>query len=216
MSPEYGSTVAICPIDEMTTDYLKLTGRSEAQVALVEHYAKAQGMFGSGGDEPAYSAVIELDLGSVEPSLAGPKRPQDRVPLKQAKNAFRAALDTMLGGAPAAPSSNGVGHGAVVIAAITSCTNTSNPSVMLAAGLVAKKAVERGLGSRPWVKTSLAPGSMVVTEYLKEAGLLEPLEQLGASTWSATAAPRASATADRCPKRSRRRSRSMISSSRRC
>ena len=182
MSPEYGSTIAICPIDQMTIDYLTLTGRDAQQIALVDAYAKAQGLFATEADDPVYSDVVEFDLAGVEPCLAGPKRPQDRVPLKRAKVAFATALDEMIGGAAggngdSAP--NGLSHGAVVIAAITSCTNTSNPSVMLAAGLVAKKAVERGLTPQPWVKTSLAPGSMVVTEYLKTAGLLEPLEQLG-------------------------------------
>ena len=186
MSPEYGSTVAICPIDEMTIDYLNLTGREEQQVALVESYAKDQGLFGVGGADPLYSDVITLDLGTVEPSLAGPKRPQDRVPLYTAKSAFAATMKEMLAdrseseNTPTATApTNGLGHGAVVVAAITSCTNTSNPSVMLAAGLVAKKAVALGLCPKPWVKTSLAPGSLVVTEYLKAAGLMEPLEQLG-------------------------------------
>ena len=183
MSPEYGSTVAICPIDGVTLDYLRLTGRTPAQVDLVEAYAKAQGLFASPDDDPVYSAVVEFDLGSVEPCIAGPKRPQDRVLLKSAKQAFSTVLNDMVpasGNGKGAPSANGgLGHGSVVVAAITSCTNTSNPSVMLAAGLVAKKAVERGLRPKPWVKTSLAPGSMVVTEYLKTAGLLEPLEQLG-------------------------------------
>ena len=184
MSPEYGSTVAICPIDEMTIDYLNLTGRETQQVALVESYAKDQGLFGIGSADPLYSDVIELDLATVEPSIAGPKRPQDRVPLHMAKSAFKATLNEMLAGraesenAETAPT-NGFGHGAVVVAAITSCTNTSNPSVMLAAGLVAQKAVALGLSPKPWVKTSLAPGSLVVTEYLKSAGLMEPLDQLG-------------------------------------
>ncbi len=179
MSPEYGSTVAICPIDEMTLDYLRLTGRDPSQIDLVEAYAKTQGMFGLGGDEPVYSELVEFDLGSVEPSIAGPKRPQDRVPLRAAKQSFSTVLSEMR---PAAgvPSTNGsLDHGAVVIAAITSCTNTSNPSVMVAAGLVAKRAADRGLRPKPWVKTSLAPGSTVVTEYLAAAGLLQPLEQLG-------------------------------------
>ena len=182
MSPEYGSTIAICPIDQTTLDYLTLTGRDAPRVALVDAYAKAQGLFATDADAPVYSDVVELDLAGVEPSLAGPKRPQDRVPLKRAKAAFTTALDEMIGDAVRGngdSGSNGLSHGAVVVAAITSCTNTSNPSVMLAAGLVAKKAVERGLAPQPWVKTSLAPGSMVVTEYLKTAGLLEPLEQLG-------------------------------------
>ena len=182
MSPEYGSTVAICPIDEMTLDYLRLTGRDARQVGLVEAYARAQGLFGA-AEEPLYTDVIEIDLGTVEPSLAGPKRPQDRVPLRSAKAAFSGVLDELAAGrrAPAgdgaAPA--GVEDGAVVIAAITSCTNTSNPSVMIAAGLVAQRAQALGLRPRPWVKTSLAPGSLVVTEYLRAAGLLEPLEQLG-------------------------------------
>ncbi len=184
MSPEYGSTVAICPIDQMTLDYLTLTGRAARQVALVEAYAKAQGLFGTGGQEPVYATVVEFDLASVVPSIAGPKRPQDRVSLDEAKTAFDGALDGLLGGRPrpvGSTNGNGVGleHGAVVIAAITSCTNTSNPSVMIAAGLLAQKAVARGLTPKPWVKTTLAPGSMVVTEYLEAAGLMAPLAALG-------------------------------------
>ena len=184
MSPEYGSTVAICPIDGMTLDYLRLTGRDAAQVALVEAYARSQGLFASASAEPLYTDVIELDLGTVEPSLAGPRRPQDRVPLAGAKAAFAGALDELAAGRSARGNGNGGGaaeveDGAVVIAAITSCTNTSNPSVMIAAGLVAQRAAARGLRPKPWVKTSLAPGSLVVTEYLRAAGLLEPLEQLG-------------------------------------
>ena len=183
MSPEYGSTVAICPIDQITLDYLNLTGREATQVALVETYGKAQGLFGAGADDPVYSDVIQLDLGTVEPSIAGPKRPQDRIPLEHAKAAFQATLKEMApdraDAAQGDATTNGLGDGAVVVAAITSCTNTSNPSVMLAAGLVAQKAAARGLTPKPWVKTSLAPGSMVVTEYLSAAGLMEPLEQLG-------------------------------------
>ena len=187
MSPEYGSTIAICPVDQMTLDYLTLTGRDASQVDLVEAYAKTQGLFASDtvGDNAIYTDVVELDLGSVEPCLAGPKRPQDRVPLTEAKPAFARALEGILGGsngdgAPAASANgDGLDHGAVVVAAITSCTNTSNPSVMIAAGLVAKNAAERGMQPKPWVKTSLAPGSMVVTEYLRTAGLLEPLEKIG-------------------------------------
>ncbi len=186
MSPEYGSTVAICPIDAMTLDYLRLTGRAPAQVELVEAYARAQGLFAA-PDEPLYTDVVELDLADVEPSLAGPRRPQDRVPLQAAKAAFAGVVDELAAGRQAAADAGngaaaaepGVDDGAVVIAAITSCTNTSNPSVMIAAGLVAQRAVERGLRPRPWVKTSLAPGSLVVTEYLRAAGLLEPLERLG-------------------------------------
>ncbi len=191
MSPEYGSTVAICPIDGMTTDYLTLTGRDPSRVQLVEAYAKAQGLYATPDDDPTYSDVIDFDLGSVEPSLAGPRRPQDRVPLRRAASAFTGALEdlggqnggqaaTNGGSAPAPGDGEGaLGNGAVVIAAITSCTNTSNPSVMLAAGLLARNAAARGLRPKPWVKTSLAPGSMVVTEYLRTAGLLEPLAQLG-------------------------------------
>ncbi len=181
MSPEYGSTVAICPIDQMTLDYLRLSGRDAAQVALVDAYARAQGMFGASDVDPVYADVVEFDLASVEPSIAGPKRPQDRVPLGQAATAFTRALDTLLPGATIRANGNraGLDHGAVVVAAITSCTNTSNPSVMIAAGLLAQKATARGLKPKPWVKTSLAPGSMVVTEYLEAAGLLAPLAELG-------------------------------------
>jgi len=205
MCPEYGATIAIFPIDEMTLDYLRLSGREASHVALVEAYAKAQAMFRSAGEpDPVYSEVLELDLETVEPSLAGPKRPQDRVSLKQAKSSFASALGSMMAssskkGAEAAGSSHvsattggaaaavaevpeiatALDHGAVVIAAITSCTNTSNPSVMIAAGLLAKKAVERGLKRQPWVKTSLAPGSKVVTEYLAKAGLQRYLDDLG-------------------------------------
>ena len=195
MCPEYGATVAIFPIDHMTLDYLRLTGRDPSQVALVEQYAMAQGLFRTSGSPDAiYSEVIDLDLSSIEPSLAGPKRPQDRVSLARAKTAFQTALPSMQvpakgsgGAAPAArsavavaePAVDTLDHGAVVIAAITSCTNTSNPSVMIGAGLVAKKAVERGLTRRPWVKSSLAPGSKVVTEYLNAAGLTPYLDQLG-------------------------------------
>ena len=184
MSPEYGSTIAICPIDPMTLDYLTLTGRDPAQVDLVDTYSKTQGLFATDGDDPTYTDIIELDLSTIEPSIAGPKRPQDRVPLHSAKKSFTAVLtdlgknrNTLL--TESSVDSATIKDGAVVIAAITSCTNTSNPSVMIAAGLVAKKAAERGLKPKPWVKTSLAPGSMVVTEYLKEAGLLEPLAELG-------------------------------------
>jgi aconitate hydratase A / 2-methylisocitrate dehydratase len=237
MSPEYGATIAICPIDEMTLDYLRLTARDESRVRLVEAYAKAQGLFRTPGThDPVYTQSIELDLSSVEPSLAGPKRPQDRVSLSQAKLKFQQALDVMLAerkskpakekpgettapsetqavgavrvvetgageaalagvGAVSAASAAAVGtlptnassvpgmdaldHGSVVVAAITSCTNTSNPSVMIGAGLLAQNAVRRGLKTKPWVKTSLAPGSLVVTEYLRAAGLLEPLAELG-------------------------------------
>ncbi len=193
MCPEYGATVAIFPIDTLTLDYLRLTNRDASRVALVEAYAKAQGMWREdGAQDPIYSESIEIDLNAVEPSLAGPKRPQDRVSLSGAKTAFAAALPGMQAQvkpqakssavAVAEPLVEGLDHGAVVIAAITSCTNTSNPSVLVAAGLLAKKAVEKGLTSKPWVKTSLAPGSKVVTEYLAAAGLTPALEALGFHT----------------------------------
>jgi aconitate hydratase len=234
MSPEFGSTCAIFPIDAETLAYMRLSGRSNEQIALVEAYAKEQGMWHeAGAEEPTYTDTIELDLASVEPSLAGPKRPQDRVPLSSAQDEFRRALSDYVpsngeqadardeaiaesypasdppANAPEAPGfgaraassaataaatlpHNGTArsvtldgetfeldHGDVVIAAITSCTNTSNPSVMVGAGILARNAVARGLRAKPWVKTSLAPGSKVVTEYLDRAGLTEPLEQLG-------------------------------------
>jgi len=250
MSPEYGSTIAVFPIDSKTTDYLRLTGRSEDQIALVETYAKEQGLWHSDDHEPRYSEYLELDLGTVVPSIAGPKRPQDRVILAQAKQGFREALaayvDDPAGAVPApsatpdaaapnvdaAPALNGydesvsetfpasdpvsssesgesephefgenvaadigrpskptlvtldgqtfeIDHGAVTIAAITSCTNTSNPSVMIGAALVAKKAVERGLNRKPWVKTTLAPGSKVVSDYYDRSGLTPYLDKLG-------------------------------------
>jgi len=187
MSPEYGATCVIFPIDSVTIDYLRFTGRDEGHVALVEAYAKEQGMFHSGGDdEPVFSENVELDLSSVEPSLAGPARPQDRVSLASAKPGFRTVLTDS--GAPSIRSTRAtlaggqvaeISDGHVVIAAITSCTNTSNPQVMLAAGLLAKKAVEKGLEKKPWVKTSLAPGSRVVMDYYERAGLVPALEKLG-------------------------------------
>ena len=188
MCPEYGATVAIFPIDNMTLEYLKLTGRDAQQVALVEAYAKAQGMFRSTDSADAvYSETLDLDLSTVEPSLAGPRRPQDRVPLSKAKPSFAGALEELKKGVKVVASGGGTAvatrtqleHGSVVIAAITSCTNTSNPSVMIGAGLVAKKAVEKGLTRKSWVKTSLAPGSKVVTDYLKKSGLDAYLDQLG-------------------------------------
>jgi aconitate hydratase len=189
MCPEYGATVAIFPIDDMTLDYLRLTGRDATQVALVEAYAKAQGLFRTAETPDAeYSDGLELDLSTVEPSLAGPRRPQDRVALKNAKTSFGVALPDLQKGVKKAASAGGgtavatetqLEHGSVVIAAITSCTNTSNPSVMIGAGLVAKKALEKGLGRKPWVKTSLAPGSKVVTEYLAKADLQRYLDALG-------------------------------------
>ena len=188
MCPEYGATVAIFPIDDMTLEYLRLTGRDSKQVALVEAYARAQGLFTTAASPDAiYSETMELDLSSVESSLAGPRRPQDRVSLAKAKPSFAGALEELkkgvkvqaAGGGTAVATATQLEHGSVVIAAITSCTNTSNPSVMIGAGLVAKKAVERGLTRKPWVKTSLAPGSKVVTDYLKKAGLDTYLDRLG-------------------------------------
>ncbi len=213
MSPEFGSTCAIFPIDDETVRYLQLTGRSAEQVALVEAYAKAQGLWHNPDAEPVYSEYLELDLGTVVPSIAGPKRPQDRVELTNAKSAFRSALLDYVGDdgvdeeseesfpASDAPASNGranggrphktvpvtidggttfeLDHGAVVIAAITSCTNTSNPQVMIGAALLARNAVNLGLSSKPWVKTTLAPGSKVVMDYYEKAGLVPYLEKLG-------------------------------------
>ena len=211
MAPEYGATVGIFPVDQETLRYLEFTGRPKEQVQLVEAYMKEQGLFHSAGaPEPVYSDTLSLDLSTVEPSLAGPRRPQDRVSLRDVPRNFQLALPALV--KPAAPAANAgrweaegghvataveappqrrthvnltidgtdckLQHGSVVIAAITSCTNTSNPSVMIAAGLVAKKAVDRGLTSQPWVKTSLAPGSKVVTDYLQQAGLMGYLEQL--------------------------------------
>ena len=228
MSPEYGSTIAVFPIDGKTTEYLRLTGRSDQQIALVETYAKAQGLWHSDDREPRYSEYLELDLGTVVPSIAGPKRPQDRVQVAHAKQGFREALRDFVAteeltgwdesvdesfpasdvpsrasGESLAPHEYGeepadiarpskqvpvtlsdgtsfdLDHGAVVIAAITSCTNTSNPSVMIGAALVAKKAVERGLNRKPWVKTTLAPGSKVVSDYYDRSGLTPYLDKLG-------------------------------------
>jgi len=187
MSPEYGSTVAIFPIDEETIKYLELTGRSREQLALVENYAKRQGIWHDPTATPRYSEHLELDLASIVPSIAGPKRPQDRVALSDAKSAFEKSVPTYLSEKsaknPVAITVNSregsVTHGSVVIASITSCTNTSNPSVMIGAGLLAKKAVEKGLQSKPWVKTTLAPGSKVVTNYYEKAGLTPFLEKLG-------------------------------------
>jgi aconitate hydratase len=182
MAPEYGATCGIFPVDEKTLEYLRFTGRSDAQVALVEGYAKAQGMFFDPKHVPSFTDTLKLDLGSVQPCMAGPKRPQDRVLLGEVKQSFYGSLDAMLnrpaGGAKSNPT-DGIDHGSVVIAAITSCTNTSNPSVLIAAGLLAKKACELGLKTKPHVKTSLAPGSQVVPEYLTKAGLTPFLEQLG-------------------------------------
>ncbi len=216
MAPEYGATMGFFPVDDVTLHYLHLSGRSEAQTQLVEAYTKAQGLFRTDNTpDPVFTDTIELDLSTVEPSLAGPKRPQDRVPIRSAKTMFRESLVAELdrlalgtgkgisiaaaGGSTAAATITDVAqaieqsgiavelngqrfqlkHGAVVIAAITSCTNTSNPSVMLSAGLLARNAVRKGLSSKPWVKTSLAPGSKVVTDYFRKAGVMGDLEQLG-------------------------------------
>ncbi len=207
MAPEYGATCGFFPVDQITLDYLRLSGRPEAAVKLVEAYCKEQGLWRMPGQEPVFSETLELDMGSVEASLAGPKRPQDRVSLPNVGQAFNdfmslqfkptnkeeGRLESEGGGGVAVGNADLIGevdysfegqtyrlkNGAVVIAAITSCTNTSNPSVMMAAGLVAKKAVEKGLKSQPWVKTSLAPGSKVVTDYYKAAGLTQYLDQLG-------------------------------------
>lgn len=183
MSPEYGSTCAIFPIDDETLRYLRLTGRSEKQVALVEHYAKVQGLWHDPLVAPRYSQVVELDLSTVVPSISGPKRPQDRISLRDSKEAFVKILPTYfskeseLGEVPAG--NTRIKNGDVVIASITSCTNTSNPSVMIGAALLAKKAVEKGLKSKPWVKTTLAPGSKVVTDYYDRADLTKYMEALG-------------------------------------
>jgi len=183
MTPEYGATCTMFPIDQVTIDYMRFTGRDEEHLALVEAYAKKQGLWHtSDGVEPVYSEYAMLDLGDVVPSLAGPSRPQDRVSLTASRDAFRVALDRtpkLATAAPAASPHHQLADGDVVVAAITSCTNTSNPQVMVAAGLLAQRAVERGLRSKPWVKTSLAPGSRVVMDYLERAQLVEPLEALG-------------------------------------
>ncbi len=182
MSPEYGSTCAIFPIDDQTLEYLRLTGRSEQHVALVEAYAKAQDMFRTAQTaDPHFTDTLQLDLGTVTPSLAGPRRPQDRVALEDVKSGFNEAMDEWIKarGNGAAIDTSRVSDGSVVIAAITSCTNTSNPSVLVAAGLLARNAVQRGLTRKPWVKTSLAPGSKVVTDYLNQSGLQGYLDELG-------------------------------------
>jgi aconitate hydratase len=216
MAPEQGATCVMFPVDDETLRYLRFTGRSPEQVALVEAYAREQGLFhDSASEEAVYTDTLELDLAEVEPSIAGPRRPQDRVPLSGAKDAFRNEIKALVEAGAAAGPANGdpeierfagegghtavgveeqvstavevttrgercfLDHGSVVIAAITSCTNTSNPAVMIGSGLLAKKAVEKGLRSKPWVKTSLAPGSKVVTDYLARSGLTDPLEQLG-------------------------------------
>jgi aconitate hydratase len=183
MSPEFGSTAAMFPIDEVTLDYLRITGRPQEQIDLVEAYSKAQGLWHDPSIEPRFSEYLELDLSTVVPSIAGPKRPQDRIVLSDAKAAFEKVLPSYSAEASKPTAVRGqefaMNNGHVAIASITSCTNTSNPSVMLAAGLVARNAVAKGLKAKPWVKTSLAPGSKVVTEYYNKAGLTKDLDALG-------------------------------------
>jgi len=190
MAPEYGATCGFFPVDQFTLDYLHLSGRDEHRIALVKAYAQAQGLWRTTGEDPIFTDTLELDLSTVQPSLAGPKRPQDRVLLKDAASAFNTELTKSLGvtadavgtKAPVAGTDYALTHGDVVIAAITSCTNTSNPYVLVAAGLVARKARALGLTPKPWVKTSLAPGSQVVTDYLDKAGLTADLDALGFQT----------------------------------
>ncbi|MHA1249192.1 MAG: aconitate hydratase AcnA, partial [Candidatus Helarchaeota archaeon] len=193
MCPEYGGTIGFFPIDEKTLDYLLLSGRDSDHVRLIEKYAKLLGIFlDEDGEIPDYSEKLEIDLSSIEPCLAGPRRPQDRVPMKKIQKSFHSSLISLFGKKVSnnseipktdvldiGNSSDNLKHGSVVIAAITSCTNTSNPYVLIGAGLLAKNAVEKGLRTKPYVKTSIAPGSKVVTEYLKKSGLLKYLEQLG-------------------------------------
>ncbi|MDO7713238.1 MAG: aconitase family protein, partial [Pirellulales bacterium] len=198
MAPEYGATMGFFPVDAETLRYMRLTGRTAEQVELVERYTKEQGLFHiESASTPEFTKRLSLDMSTVVPSLAGPKRPQDRVPMVQVKEAFQDALKAPTANrgfalpeaemtSHATVANNGhsaeIGHGAVVIAAITSCTNTSNPNVMVAAGLVARKAVAKGLSTKSWVKTSLAPGSRVVTDYLEKSGLASDLDSLGFET----------------------------------
>jgi aconitate hydratase len=187
MSPEYGATCGFSPIDDDTIRYMKDTGRSAELVALVAAYAKAQGMYRvKTTPDPMFTDILKLELGSVEPSLSGPKRPQDRIALKEVKSGFATSMDKEFGKSSEAKKrvkvsgkNYDLGHGDVVIAAITSCTNTSNPNVMIGAGLLARKAAAKGLSVKPWVKTSLAPGSQVVGEYLDKSGLQKDLDKLG-------------------------------------
>jgi aconitate hydratase len=210
MAPEYGATCGFFPVDQKTVDYLRATGRDPARVALVEAYCKAQGLWRT-AEEPTFTDTLELSLADVRPSLAGPKRPQDRVTLGAMADVFTKAMqDEFRKGAElkkrvaVAETAHDVGHGDVVIAAITSCTNTSNPSVMLAAGLLARNARAKGLKVKPWVKTSLAPGSQVVTDYLARAGLDGDLDALGFNLVG-YAARRASAIRGLCRRRFRLR-----------
>ena len=229
MAPEYGATVGFFPVDEATLRYMLLSGRDESLIETVERYAKANHFWRNDDDPIVYSADLELDMSTVEPSLSGPKRPQDRIALSAMQPTWHGSLEEAFGKPEVAAAQRGgsaeasvsvsydgsefeLKNGAVCIAAITSCTNTSNPEVMLAAGLVARKAARLGLTRKPWVKTSLAPGSKVVTEYYKAAGLIQDLEALASITW-VTAAPRASGTPGRCRSRSRRPSTNTTSSS---
>ena len=176
MAPEYGATASLFPVDSKTLDYLELTGRTNDQINLIEQYSKSQGLFGSNQDTREYNSTITINLDEIETSMAGPKRPQDKVKLSEVKSNFNTFLaDT----GQSIVNSNELDHGSVVIAAITSCTNTSNPDVMVGAGILARNAVRKGLKSRSWVKTSLAPGSQVVDDYLLKADLIDPLEKLG-------------------------------------
>jgi aconitate hydratase len=225
MAPEYGATCGFFPVDKLTLDYMQLTGRDPHRLALVEANCKAQGLWrDSSIPEPVFTDILELDLSTVVPSLAGPKRPQDRVLLNNASSAFKAELTKSLGVPTSEVGKKGtvaglnydIGHGDVVIAAITSCTNTSNPSVIVAAGLVARKANEAGLKPKPWVKTSLAPGSQVVTEYLEASGLQKTSRCPRALNSSAMAARHASAIPVRSTSRSPRQSKPTIWSALRC
>ena len=181
MAPEYGATCGLFPVDSETLRYMRVSGRPESQIALVEEYFRAQGLFHSpDSPEAEYTSTVSLDLGDVEPSVAGPKRPQDRVALGGAGESFRESFPAKAsGGGVATMTKTGIQDGSVVIAAITSCTNTSNPYVMMAAGLVARKARALGLKPKPWVKTSLAPGSRVVSHYLDQSGFQEDLDAIG-------------------------------------
>ena len=195
MAPEYGATCGFFPVDEITLDYMHLSGREPSQIENVRRFLSAQGLFYSDSSEkPQYTSELRLDLGTVEPALSGPKRPQDRVPLSEMKSHWRASLNGPVGHSghgvdrsrndvriPIGERNSEIGHGNVVIAAITSCTNTSNPGVMIAAGLLARNAREKGLSIKPWVKPSLAPGSRVVTEYYDAAVLTDDLDSLGFS-----------------------------------
>ncbi|MGY3122122.1 aconitate hydratase 1 [Bradyrhizobium sp. S3.14.4] len=220
MAPEYGATCGFFPVDAAALDYLKTSGRAPARVALVQAYAKAQGLFRTAKSaDPVFTETLTLDLGDVVPSMAGPKRPEGRIALPSVAEGFSLALGTEYkktdepGKRFAVDGKNfEIGHGDVVIAAITSCTNTSNPSVLIGAGLLARNAAAKGLKAKPWVKTSLAPGSQVVAASISPIPVCRPISTRSASTWSASAAPPASAIPVRCPRRSRSRSTTTASS----